>query len=401
MPTAPPHPPPHSPAPPLSPSPAADRTDAAGTAPHTQHVEWLGLSLHLPDHWEIVRHATSPRKGSLAFADRTRQRLQVTWTQCVRTPDVGRLLSDHRSRQREQDPAARFEAAALPDPWRGVVHHLADGHRLLRAAQYHHPTRRLLEAVYAPPSDKTQADAEASAVANRSQETAALLAGLQIIGPADLPRLRAFGLCAAWPEDWRLVRAQVRPADVTLTLAPAPPSTHTRQTKAPPRRPSRQRDAAPPPSATGSARVTLRRQGLADRWFDNDLAALLRDTASPAKLKPADPSALHDNDTAIQPPDADQVTGRWDLPGPRYRRLLGRHRVALATLRHAHREAAVYHLIARGPARRPLSLAGFHVGPGTTPRPTPAPGAGVSPHLEHKLRTRNAAEITLAAGGAW
>ena len=39
-------------------------------------VEWLGLRLVLPRPWEIVRHGVSGRKGSLAFADRRRQRLE-------------------------------------------------------------------------------------------------------------------------------------------------------------------------------------------------------------------------------------------------------------------------------------------------------------------------------------
>ena len=325
-----------------------------------RNVAWLGLSLDVPRHWEILRHSTSPRKGSLAFADATRQRLQVTWTQCVKAPDVGRLLADHRSRQSQDHPDARFSPVELPGSWRGVQHHLGPDHTLLRAARYDPPTRRLLEIVLAPAASSPPTSSSPRRDLGADPEAlASFFLGLQVVGPADLPRLSAFGIQAAWPGGWRLARAQVRPADVTLTLTPVgddSPTTIETSAKTP-------RSAFPP------AAVTLRRRGLANLWFDGDLLHWLSQQAKLAKVHIEPDSASPDH------PRIRTLRGRWDVAGPRYRRLLGRHRVAQARVWHDPDDDAVYSISVRSPARRPVSLEGFGLTRGVAADAGPRPAA--------------------------
>ncbi len=332
-------------------------------------VEWLGVRMALPRSWEIVRHGVSPRKGSLVFADRTRQRLQLTWTQCVQPPDVTRLLSDHRAEQVETDPDARFEAAALPAPWRGVVHHLRDDHRLLRAACYDRATRRLLEAVLALEGSADDADTPSGS----ASWVETLLREIRVVGPAEsVHHLQAFGVRVAWPRGWRLLRTRIQPADAAFTLAPVEPSP-----KSLPRTGEQPRSSAvaPPPPPPASSRVTLRRRGMADAWFDGDLARLLRQEIKPSHpLPPPSPTvtptpaptaSLLLADDALPSTDAtgDPLTlhASWNHPGPRYRRWLGRHRVSRTALRHDPADRGVYQITATHPARQPVSLDGFEI----------------------------------------
>ncbi len=282
--------------------------------PHlaTQRVEWLGVRAEVPADWEIVRHSTSPRKGSLVFADRTRQRLQITWTACAKRPDVARLLADHRAQQREQHPDAVFTTPVLPAGWRGVQRP-QPGHAftLTRAARFDTKASRLIEVVL---------DDRAG-----SGQIHDLLAGLVVTGPADAARrVLAFGLDLSLPRGFQLTATRIQPADAALTF-----STHP-NAKEPDKHPS----------------LTVRRRAMADVWFDGNLRRLLQAHASRAAM-----DFTEDDADALSPHAA--TTARWNVPGPRFHRLLNLHRVAVACAWFCPAEQAVYDLVAVGPAQSP------------------------------------------------
>ena len=287
---------------------------AAATPPTV--VEWLGLRVELDQPWELVRHSLSARKGSLVFADRYRQRLQVLWTACVKRPDIDRLLADHRAKQSEgvpEDASDAWRDAEIPAGWKGLIHDQPDAPPLLRAARFDPATSRLLEAILPLP---VREDDPGDAFGGR------LLQGLRIVlPPSEARRLRAFGVSIDCPAGWRPTSSRVMPADVQFTFAPA--------------------------DAADDRRVTLRRRAMADVWFDGELKPLLQAEAG-KRVK-----------VEFRPGPAGAVEGRWDLPGPRYRRLLGRHRVGLARVWHDPRQHAVFEMRAEGPAPDPPPLTGF------------------------------------------
>ncbi|MEL7087642.1 MAG: hypothetical protein AAGL98_04250 [Planctomycetota bacterium] len=299
-------------------------------------VEWLGLRFELPRPWEIIRHGISPRKGSLAFADRRRQRLQVTWTSCVKRPDVARLLSDHRDRQRAIDTDAVFVTPTLPAGWRGLERRFGgsgsgSGDQAagrVRAARYDDATDRLIEVVLAlDPQDPADA-----------LLTEQVLDGLRVTGRAeDARRWRAFGIDAELPSGWRLQRTAVRPADVTLMFVP-------RATKRPAE-----------PYRPWPRSVTLRRRAMAGVWFDGDWQALFRGDEPKAGLT-FSPSV----DADVRPGHAG-ATATWNVPGPRYQRLLSRHQIATSRAWRCPADDAVYQLTAVAPANDPPTLAGFRL----------------------------------------
>lgn len=286
-------------------------------------IEWLGLRLELPRPWEVVRHGVSPRKGSLVFADRARQRLQVTWTACVKKPDVGRLLDDHRDRQKAEQPDAEFVPATLPIGWRGLERRFDDGRSLLRAARYDTGTDRLLEAVLEV--DRTAPD--------EIELADDVLRGIRVVSdPASARRVRAFGIDADLPAGWRLGRTRVLPADTSLMFVKGA-SVKTRSDTA----------------AASEAEVTLRRRAMADVWFDGDPRALLQRDEPRASM----------NFTETQANGHAAVAAAWDVPGPRYERLLRQNRVAIARLWHCPADNTLYQLTAVGPVKRPPTLDGF------------------------------------------
>jgi len=310
--------------------PLAPLTQPAAEAPPIAVIDWLGLHLELPRNWEIVRHSTSQRKGSLVFADRTHQRLQVTWTACAKPPDVARLLADHRARQCEQDADARFEPPALPAGWRGLTRLQDDGRSLTRAARFDTKTSRLIEAVF----DAEPCRADAQALADQ------VLTPLRITHPADdAPRFRAFGLDVEVskpraegrnaPHAWQITEAKILPADITLRWEPSAEAG------------KKHRDS----------QYTVRRRAMADVWFDNNLRRLLQ-AESPRTAMSFTPAAVNSH-------PAQQAT--WVVPGPRYQRLLSQHHLAVAVAWHCPRDNAVYLSFATGRAKSSPSLAGWAV----------------------------------------
>lgn len=301
-------------------------------------VEWLGLRLELPRRWEVIRHGISGRKGSLALADRRRQRLQVTWTSCVKRPDVGRLLSDHRDRQKTIDADAAFVKPTLPVGWRGLERRFAppadsksqnaqdETAILVRAARYDKPTDRLIEVVL----DVDPHDPADAALAEQ------VLGGLRVVGKAeDAQRLQAFGINADLSEGWRLHRTAVQPADVTLVFVPQ---------KA--RRPAEPHHPLP-------RSVTLRRRALTDVWFRGDWRTLFQHDEPKADIAVADPAEPE------EVPGHPAATATWDVPGPRYQKIIRRHQVATSLAWLCPREKAIYQMTAVGPAKDPAKLAGF------------------------------------------
>lgn len=324
----------------------------------TRSTEWLGLRLGVPGHWEIVRHSTSPRKGSLVFADRTRQRLQVTWTACTSRPDVARLLADHRAKQREQDADVVITTPLLPAGWRGMQRPQPDGHTLLRAARFDAASSRLIEVVLD--------DEEGSDLIHE------VLNALVVTGPADAARrFQAFGLDLTVPDGFHLVATEIQPADAALTFS-------TQQALGAAHRTAREPDKSPT--------LTVRRRAMADVWFDGDLRRVLKPHAPRVAMQFDEGSALlpsleggagggcttptnlgqclsvdHPHLITLPSKKGDQsaspphplVTATWDVPGPRFHRLLNLHRVAVACAWHCPMENAVYDLVAIAPAKSP------------------------------------------------
>jgi len=290
----------------------------------TTDVEWLGVRLHAPADWEIVRHGTAPRKGSLVFADRTRQRLQVTWTACGKRPDVARLLADHCAKQREQDAEVVITTPLLPAGWRGMQRDQAGfspasgrARRLTRAARFDAKSSRLIEVVLDDEAD--------------SELLHDLLAGLVVTGPADTARrFLAFGLDLTIPEGFQLTATRIQPADAALTF-------------------STQRDAKEPDK---HPTLTVRRRAMADVWFDGNLRRQLQAHAPRAVMD------FTDDDTETFPPHA-ATSARWNVPGPRYQRLLNLHRVAVACAWLCPEDQAVYDVVAVGPAKLPPTFDGL------------------------------------------
>ncbi len=205
-----------------------------------QRVEWLGLGLSVPAGWEIVRHSLSAEVGSLRFVDRRRERLVISWAQCKSAPDLSRLVEEMR---REAEAGSGSEPFRY-GPWRGIQHIKADSELGTQAVRYHAETCRLLEAhVFG-----TDAAEQEQSLAR------AILGQLHVLDSAHTScRWRAFDLALKTPKNFALVGADVAPADVRFRFE--------------------ERGGAGTPSAIVA---TAQRLGMAESWFDGDLARLLR-----------------------------------------------------------------------------------------------------------------------------
>jgi hypothetical protein len=280
-------------------------------------VDWLGLHIALPRPWEVVRHGTSALKGSLVFADRTRQRLQVTWTACKKAPDVDRLLSDHKSRQLERHAEARFEKPPLIGGWRGLVRRFEDSRAVSRLARYEPSVQRLMEIVLEHYPDEP---AEAELLEQ-------IVEGLEVAG--DPQRYRIFGLDVTVPEGWYLGSTRTLPADVTLTFQDVDPATHQEP----------------------KAKVDARRMGLAEGWFDGKLERFIERDQIKSDVT-FSPLRMHGHPGTI---------AECDVPGPRIKRLANRHLRRVEHAWHCDKNQAICRLIAVAPASRELTPEGFEL----------------------------------------
>ncbi len=210
----------------------------------TRDIVWLGMHLAVPEAWEIVRHALGAERGSLALADRRRQRLQVSWIRAEAEPDVKRTLSDYRADELAEDPDCKLTRLERTAGWRGFRRRGEAG-TITRAGRYLAALKRWVEMVVSWP------EAVDTGLERR------LLEGFEVDDEADPPRRwRAFGLDIRVPPEWPLAEVSARPADASMTF-----------------RKDRRREAV------------VRRLGAVDAWFGGDLAAFLRNQTGPARCQ--------------------------------------------------------------------------------------------------------------------
>jgi hypothetical protein len=269
-----------------------------------QRVEWLGLGLSVPAGWEIVRHSLSAEVGSLRFVDRRRERLVISWAQCKGAPDLSRLVEEMR---REAEAGSGSEPFRY-GPWRGIQHVKADSELGIQAVRYHAETCRLLEAhVFG-----------IEAAAQEQSLARAILGQLRVLGSAHTScRWRAFDLALKAPENFALVGADVAPADVRFRFE--------------------ERAGAGGPRAIVA---TVQRLGMAESWFDGDLARLLR-----ARL----PRVQWSAGTRLSHLGVEALSAEGRPFEKRLTRLFGSPREGRALVWRATAENAVYLLTTEGP----------------------------------------------------
>lgn len=234
--------------------------------PLPEVLVWMGIELRVPPAWDILRHSVDPLKGSVSLADRRRQRLQVTWTQCRKRPDMGRMLREYEKREGKRDDEAVFDAVKAVGGWRGVHRRFTDTGVLTRVMRYDERYERLIELALTWHEDAGEDDL-----------AAAVMAGCRFAEPATgARRWRAFGLDFTLPELEHVEgrrRSGEPPMLLPLTVKVEPGDTLFRFAGEVHRRGGKQggREAG-----GGTVEVWLRRLGMAEVWYDGDPTALLR-----------------------------------------------------------------------------------------------------------------------------
>lgn len=287
-----------------------------------QQIEWMGIRFDVPARWSIIRHSLAPDRGNLALADRYRQRLQVIWTQCRKRPDLAKMISDHRSRQQESDSDAVFRPLKAVSGWRGLSREREPGVWLTRAAHYDPQTKRLVEVILLSRDDEP------------GDLLHQVLRSLSVVSPPrDATRWCAFGLDVTVPVDWRLVKAQIKPADVTLKFRWVKPNSKNdgRVTRK-------------------SREATIRRLAMAESWYeDPEHFYLRRGNITDLRLQPAR-FAGH---------DATAASGIEK--GPPLKRFLGWLRQRHDLLWRCRQDNAIYHILTLAPASDPGNPQQFQV----------------------------------------
>ncbi len=216
-------------------------------------IDWLGLHLAVPTEWQMVRHAVSPEAGRLVFVDRRRERLTVLYRSLRAEPDLARMLTDHRARELTLHPKSTVNELVAPLPFRGISLKRGPADHIARYVGFFELGARLIECIFSERS--TAEHAVTQAIMDHFAVTAP---------PEQALRLRAFEIDVSLPEALRLVRATVRPADVTFEFE----------------------DSGTPRRFFGPRRrAWIRRRAMASTWQNGDLSLLLPKSAPSAHIR--------------------------------------------------------------------------------------------------------------------
>lgn len=288
---------------------------------HDQIIQWLGLKFRVPSEWQIVRHSVAPDAGRLVLVDRRRERMELYWHSCAREPDLERTLEDQRSKERLAEPEAAIEPCSFTAGWRGFRRRSGGGDVVSRAGRYDSGSKRWLEVVIVAPAgakDGPSTDLD-------------VLGSVEVTGPAgSCTRWQAFDIDLVTPAGFRLVVAQVRPADVAFDF--------------------RAVDSQTGELGTEAARV--HRRGMADAWYAGDPEQVLhRDNPGVRFLE------LRQDSAGPHP----ALIGEGRAPGTRLGRLLGRRATCRSVAWHCDQRNAVYCVTTTSRDKTPLMPRDFVV----------------------------------------
>jgi len=165
----------------------------------------------MPCEWEMVRYGMRYERGACVFADPYGERLQLAWQRETDRPDLERLVSDLRAKEKDEDSAAETEPITCPDDWTGLIVRKGDA-CTIRAARYIAPHRTLVEAALLP------GRAGAATPLNRTvtAPAATILESIRLLPASPFRRWEAFGIHVEVRTDLVLDGCHFLPGDVTL-----------------------------------------------------------------------------------------------------------------------------------------------------------------------------------------
>ena len=282
----------------------------------TQVVEWLGLRLRVPAAWEIVRHSLSLENGRLVFVDRRRETLRIFWRDCERAPDLTRMVSDQRSKDVLEFPGANIKELKGYSGWQGTLREQGNDERSVHAVHYDFRTQRLVQAIVTEVGDEPQG----------KSLRAALLSGIEVVAKAsDARQVCAFGLNVTVPLGFRLIKAAVKPADVTFEFEEVD-AKHSRPT---------------------GKTVTVHRMGMAAAWAPENKQGLLAKETPQLRLSDVQRTSRGKHVAFV---------AQGQEVHPRLLSLLGLGRKGDAVLWHCENKNAIYSVATQYLKRRPLEV---------------------------------------------
>lgn len=211
-----------------------------------QHI-WRDLQMDLPGDWELLRFSSNVEEGRIAFADRYRFRLELSWKRVPSTPLLRRIVDDYAAKLDEDDAVAKYWRSQCAG-WRGLISERAE--RVEAHYIRHLPAlNTLLEAVFLyDPAQRDGEDLErfvlASIRAARRDANARA-------------RWRCFGFDLSVPAGYFLDACVVHPAYASMTFKKEQSSID---------------------------RVVFERRGMVNQWLTDTVAEWSRDRL-PKKTK--------------------------------------------------------------------------------------------------------------------
>ncbi|RMD83470.1 MAG: hypothetical protein D6820_02275 [Lentisphaerae bacterium] len=164
---------------------------------------WQGISLLVPDDWEMLQYGRQWEAGKITFADRYQFRLELNWKQVGGLPDFEKMLADYQSKLANEQGYEDFRDYTL-GAWNGF-HCRGPVGWTTRVGRYFERGSRLIEVVFLWP-DRVNLE-----LADRVLRSIG-----QVSEKAGFLRWRAFGLDCMFSQGLHLSVCEVAPASVRL-----------------------------------------------------------------------------------------------------------------------------------------------------------------------------------------
>ncbi|MHC5055665.1 MAG: hypothetical protein ACYTKD_13225 [Planctomycetota bacterium] len=171
---------------------------------------WRNFGIGVPDDWEMLQYSKKTEAGNVAFADRYRFRLELSWRALQAAPDLERMIGDYRAKLMVEAPGGDVSLTSVSG-WRGLqaAPGGAGGGLKTRFVRYFRSESCIAELVFTWPEGREK----------KLERT--VLESVRVVGerPGGLRRWRAFGMDILASKGMRLQDVNVAPALAVMTFS--------------------------------------------------------------------------------------------------------------------------------------------------------------------------------------
>ncbi len=178
-------------------------------------IIWRRIRMLLPDDWEMLGYSTGTARGWCWFADRRRERLELTWQSVKGVPDLARMNREYAAKMTDELEFENVRQQRIHQ-WRGAIGDKGEK-AISRFVRHLSNENIIVELVFHWPESRERELEEATLTSVRESPM------IETAG-AKLQRWRSFGMDICASGDYLLQNVAVQPAHAKMAFGPVKPA---------------------------------------------------------------------------------------------------------------------------------------------------------------------------------